>query len=949
MITKPDDVITAYLTDSQNKEIVIDHEGKDYNSINYYIGDVTNNYVGWVNTLSANQNALLFSALKGTYEANFKPYVHSPIIDDWGYYMVYINFMLQSIPAGVSLRTDEFRFLVRFYYDEENPTYYQYFYQGYYPTVDLYSGHTFRIIIPRTHQYIDRVINAWKIEVILNFLDSTTVLGGEKVYWSMSSPRFYFSTDEYVDITWHPAPDFANLNKSDLAYTIDNHELLLQDFSITESLCSQDNIKFGLCEAAHCEFGCVTNDNPKVGDKITVVSKLPGSSAITDAQLRKINWSLRNPINGFTYTYNNYDPFFVNPICPGGMSDVMADWSHYVNLLNLKSRTMGIKYDLRLTFSNVTGTIPTYFKRIEDVIYNGTVTELEDTTYWNVSDYFFNFRSVFWTYNTTPGSSRVLEGYKRVRLKFYDANKNPYTFGDTKCTYVAETKNWQFVFSSGIVYPNYDRDDLMAANGTLDTYIYSLNNAIPLGIFYINSVSKKYRHNVIEKKIEAYDNMVVLEQNAADWYTSYMFGLDSDDWTSNGFEFARQIFSSYINYVMGIGLESTSRYIESEIAKYTYSQITSSYLSSKYKSWGSGLMIFKIRYAVFTVSNPDPTHLYMVKCTNTNGYSDDYIIQNYIGSYKTSVDSLGRGVCTNGGVLVEETRDNGTTAGFCINRGDYFMISPNCTSFKVYIAAQVLDSQNVVVNHLVDDVTIYEVESAPKLTNGYLRLCYYNYGTKDIFACNSSITGRDVVRSLLEVCGCFFRLSRFDGLPEFVYPTKGGLYPSNTLFPADDLYPRSGVDGVYPMGRYMSIIAENYQVKNYGRIQILKDSKSNEAVSVCEWQYEGDPDAENTYIIDDNIFYCADDMMYDYDNMPEVAQMLAGMWEVVSNLGYVPNTTEALGSPWIECGDRLGLLTYDGGIESFVFRRTLKGIQNLKDTYESVGDEYIEAIDNFGY
>jgi hypothetical protein len=339
----------------------------------------------------------------------------------------------------------------------------------------------------------------------------------------------------------------------------------------------------------------------------------------------------------------------------------------------------------------------------------------------------------------------------------------------------------------------------------------------------------------------------------------------------------------------------------------------------------------------------------MVSCINRDGKSDAEIISSYVSTYVRDVDPLGRGICTNGGVLVEETRDNGTTAGFCINRDDYFMISPNCVSFKVYIPVQTVDENYLLINQLVDTVTIYEVESAPKLVNGYLRLCYYNYGTKDIFACNSSITGRDVVRSLLEVCGCFFRLNRFNGLPEFVYPTKGGLYPSNTLFPADDLYPRSGTDGVYPMGRYMSVIAENYEVKDFGRIQILKDSKSNDVVSVCEWQYEGNPNAENTYIIDDNIFYCADDMIYDYDNMPEVAQMLAGMYNVISNLGFTPNVTEAIGSPWIECGDRLGLLTYDGGIETFVFRRTLKGIQNLKDTYESVGDEVNEAIDNFGY
>lgn len=945
MIEKPAEIITAYMTDSQNKEVVIEHEGIDYNSLNYYTGDMRNSMYGWSLTMAAGGNTLWFSADPDEYVENYKPYIHPPIIDDWRYFCFYFDFQLHSV-TDASLKSDYYYFYLRFYYDEQNPNLYTYATYGYpVSDYDIYSQNTFRVVIPNTDPNIDKITSAWKILIGMVVLDQNTTQAGAVARYSIGVPRVFYSTEYYIDTSWTPAPNFETLNRIDLAYSIDNHELLLQDFSLTESLCSQDNIKFGLCEAAHCEFSCVTNDNPKTGDKISIVSKLPGASALSDAELMRINWCLHNPTNGFSYTYPNYDPFFVVYITPSNM----ADWSHYINSLNLKQKTLHVRFELRLTFSNVTGTTPTYFKRIEEVYYNGTLTEVEENSYHNVSDFLLTYNTINAIGSIVVGTNTILEKYNRVKLKFYDANKNPFTFGNTRCTYVVESRNWQFGVYSGGNLPAYDREDLRAANGTLDEYIYLHNNAIPLGIFYINSVSKKYRHNLVEKKIEAYDNMVVLEQNAADWYTSYMFGVNTDDWTSNGFEFARQIFSSYFNYVISIGLETKSRYIESEIASYSSAGM-SPYLSNKYLSWLTPIGYIRLRYACFPVSNPDPTKLYMVKCVNQNGKTDDYILEHYVsGSYKTEIDPLSRGVCTNGGVMVLETRDNGTTAGFCVNRDDYFMISPNCTSFDVYIPVRTVDENYNVLNILVDTMTIYEVESAPRLVNGYLRLCYYNYGTKDIFACNSSITGRDVVRSLLEVCGCFFRLSRFNGLPEFVYPTKGGLYPSNTLFPADDLYPRSGTDGVYPMGRYMSVIAENYEVKDFGRIQILKDSKSNDVVSVCEWQYEGNPNAENTYIIDDNIFYCADDMMYDYDNMPEVTQMLAGMYNVISNLGFTPNVTEAIGSPWIECGDRLGLLTYDGGIETFVFRRTLKGIQNLKDTYESVGDEVNEAIDDFGY
>ena len=83
--------------------------------------------------------------------------------------------------------------------------------------------------------------------------------------------------------------------------------------------------------------------------------------------------------------------------------------------------------------------------------------------------------------------------------------------------------------------------------------------------------------------------------------------------------------------------------------------------------------------------------------------------------------------------------------------------------------------------------------------------------------------------------------------------------------------------------------------------------------------------------------------------MTEVAEMLENMWMRISNMGYVSNITEALGMPWVQCGDRVGIFTIDGGAETFIFRRTLSGIQLMVDTYESNGDEYNKAISNYNF
>lgn len=942
MIKKPDSFITAYLTDSVNKETIIEHKGEDYNTLNYYTGNLTDALYPFRVTFNSPSNSIFFSSNTNDFSTDFEPYIHEPVVDDWEYVIITADFKLNSVPSHISFRQDSFYFIARFYDDPDNPSHYIYWQFAIPSTTDLYQQTQLRLRIWRNDQHIASVLNAHKVSILFNFLDISTVQASDQINYQFGAPRVFYSTTQNVNGAWTPAPNFETLVLDDVNYTFDNDSLLLEDFSLTESLCSQDNIKLGLCESAHIDFKCVTTADPKVGDMLEVTSKLPGSIGIPLNDLYPINWSLKN--NGRTYEVTQGDPFFIYTLSDNGL----ADWTDYVDSLGLLRYAYHMAFQLKLTFNNVIGTIPPYFRIVFERNVDGAIETVEPQGFYNTSDYTTDFARIALV-GYVLRNNTITRGIEVFKIRFYDENQQAYAPNVVKFDLKTEFEVLQINignFSAPI--PPYDPAFLLPANNTLDEYICEHDDAIPLGHFFIDSVSNEYKHNYVEKKITAYDNLITLEQNAADWYTQYMFGVDTNDAPRMGFEFARQIYSTYINYAMTMGLDSRDNYIETRIGAYSWVAIAAQHLSDKYLNYNAGSLTYRIRYAVFEVVNPNVNNLYMVNCDNVNGETDEQAIARVGSGYKENIDPLGRGIATNGGVLIEETRANGSTAGFCVNRRDYFMLSPDCISFKIYIPFQILDGTSL-VSYLLDLVYIYEVISAPRLVNGYLRLCYYNYMTKEVFACNSSITGRDVVRSLLEVCGCFFRLDRFNGLPEFVYPTKGGLYPSNTLFPADDLYPRSGVDTVYPMGRYMRVIAENYNVKDYGRIQILKDSKTNDAVSVCEWQYEGNPNAENTYIIDDNIFYCAEDMEYDYDNMPEVAQMLAGMYGVISNLGYTPNTTEAIGAPWLECGDRVGLLTYDGGFESFIFRRTLKGIQNLKDTYESVGDEKTEAVNDFGY
>ena len=69
---------------------------------------------------------------------------------------------------------------------------------------------------------------------------------------------------------------------------IDNDNIEFESFSMTESLCSQDNIKFGLCESAHCEFTTV-GYNYDLKDK-TIKPQIMVEQPISYEGLLNINW-----------------------------------------------------------------------------------------------------------------------------------------------------------------------------------------------------------------------------------------------------------------------------------------------------------------------------------------------------------------------------------------------------------------------------------------------------------------------------------------------------------------------------------------------------------------------------------------------------------------------------------------------------------------------------------
>lgn len=499
-------------------------------------------------------------------------------------------------------------------------------------------------------------------------------------------------------------------------------------------------------------------------------------------------------------------------------------------------------------------------------------------------------------------------------------------------------------------------------------------NRIPLGVFKITEVKKNHTHDIIKKSITAYDRMSILDQDVGDWLTKYMVITDtgnkrssaSPSFTKFGVEYVRQMFSTYVSLMIRLGILSQDDFSVKHVYKdENFNDVNAAGRYSFNFFYPCEIASGTLHETVgcthalgdgWDAGSPSDEY-FRVTVTPRDGKSDEELFNQYMGNlddWPKSYIGFPNSAC----ILAICEFIDGSIEKYLLNSGDIVYIKKGYKNLTFYIGAATgsFDSQSKFEPYNADSYIIshYKIESVyvpedlKELVNAHLRLMYYNYGTQSLGSFSSSVSGKDVVRSLLEINGCFFHMDRY-GKPEIIYASKAGLYPSEKLYPREDLYPRGMNGPLLSMNRYISMECDDYVVQKYGKIQIKTQSQVKSGESICSYEYIGDENAKNTYIIEDNIFYCAEGTVYEYGSQPEVDEMLKNLFLKIANLNYTPHTTKLRGLPFMECGDRVNLITLTGGIESFIFRRTLKGIHALMDTYEASGDEYNEALNTFDY
>jgi hypothetical protein len=187
------------------------------------------------------------------------------------------------------------------------------------------------------------------------------------------------------------------------------------------------------------------------------------------------------------------------------------------------------------------------------------------------------------------------------------------------------------------------------------------------------------------------------------------------------------------------------------------------------------------------------------------------------------------------------------------------------------------------------------------------------------------LSGATVLNCICEINGCFGHIGR-DGRFHYIYLEQEiqGLYPRNNLYPADDLYPREPKSTRISKSLYISAQYEDFLVKTIDKLQIQKEEDD---IGVIVGS------GTNAYVIQDNF------LVYGKGS-EELTGIANNIYGKIRGIIYRPFSADCKGNPCIEVGDAVRLPTKYEIIESYVLKRTLKGIQALRDNYEATGEEY---------
>lgn len=204
-----------------------------------------------------------------------------------------------------------------------------------------------------------------------------------------------------------------------------------------------------------------------------------------------------------------------------------------------------------------------------------------------------------------------------------------------------------------------------------------------------------------------------------------------------------------------------------------------------------------------------------------------------------------------------------------------------------------------------------------------------------------------VIKAICQINGAFGIINRAGKFEYRILSDslkKKGAFPGLSLFPGPSTFPGYIYDDglnkiqVNDVAFYKAVDYQDYSVKPVEKVTI-RQSDSDKGITYGE--------GTNNYIIQGNMFTLN-------KTDAELRGIAQKIYASVKNVEFVPFEAENSGYPFVEVGlDAVEYYAYNFEASAnsnnrdiytkktfYVFNRTLKGIQDLKDTYGVDGDEY---------
>jgi len=154
-----------------------------------------------------------------------------------------------------------------------------------------------------------------------------------------------------------------------------------------------------------------------------------------------------------------------------------------------------------------------------------------------------------------------------------------------------------------------------------------------------------------------------------------------------------------------------------------------------------------------------------------------------------------------------------------------------------------------------------------------------------------------------------------------------GLYPSYETFPSPTTYPSGeNADAKYDIPHYSKVQYEPYMVESIDGVTIRDN--------------EGSATKYYTVTSPTNIFEIADNFLA--SSLTDKSTAAQNIYNEIKVVWYIPMNLDCLGFPWMECGDIILTRTKKNMVRTYILKHTLKGLQSLKDSIESKGEQYRE-------